>query len=118
MTAHPGFDAPITAGVNGSFFNLNFASATIDARASASYTVAYLRSTSLAGLRKLADSADARYAQLQAAAAVKNVYGGTGKVMFKLNRAGSLALYDKDFVHSAGSRVARDRAGFGPCVRL
>jgi hypothetical protein len=97
MTGKPGFDAPITAGVNGSFFNLNFEGATMDAGSSASYSVALLRSTSLAGLRKLADSADARYAQLQAASPVKNVYGGTGKVMFKLNRAGSLALYDKDF---------------------
>jgi hypothetical protein len=101
MTAKPGFDAQITAGVNGSFFNLNFAAVTIDPSASTSYTVAYLRSTSLAGLRKLADSADARYAQLQGAV-VKNVYGGTGKVMFKLNRAGSLSLYDKDFTTQLG----------------
>jgi hypothetical protein len=97
MTAKTGFDAPVTAGVNGSFFNLNFEGATIDAGSSATYPVALLRSTSLAGLRKLADSADARYAQLQAASPVKNVFGGTDKVMFKLNRAGSLALYDKDY---------------------
>ncbi len=102
MTALPGFDTQMTAGVNGSFFNLNFASATIGSMSSTSYAVAYLRSTSLAGLRKLADSADARYAQLMSAAAVKNVYGGTDKVMFKLNRAGSLALYDKDFITQLG----------------
>lgn len=102
MTAKAGFDAPVTAGVNGSFFNLNYASSTISAGSASSYSVALLRSTSLAGLRKLADSADARYAQLMAAAAVKNVYGGTGKVMFKLNRAGSLALYDKDFYTQLG----------------
>ncbi len=113
MTATPGFDAQVTAGVNGSFFNLNYASATLDVRGSASYTIAYLRSTSLAGLRKLADSADARYAQLQAATAVRNVYGGTDKVMFKLNRAGSLALYDKDFYTQLGraSLVIGEDAG-------
>ncbi|MBK7256510.1 MAG: hypothetical protein IPI01_01515 [Ignavibacteriae bacterium] len=113
MTATPGFDAQITAGVNGSFFNLNYASATLDVRGSASYTIAYLRSTSLAGLRKLADSADARYTQLQAATAVRNVYGGTDKVMFKLNRAGSLALYDKDFYTQLGraSLVIGEDAG-------
>jgi hypothetical protein len=32
------------------------------------------------------------------AVAQKNVYGGTGKVRFKLNRAGSVSLYDADFV--------------------
>jgi len=31
------------------------------------------------------------------ALAQKNVYGGTGGVRFKVNRAGSFALYDKDF---------------------
>lgn len=102
MTAKPGFDAPLTAGVDGSVFNLNYAGATIDAGGASSYRVAILRSTSLAGLRKLADSADARNTQLNAASVVKNVYGGTGKVRFKLNRAGSIALYDKDFLTQLG----------------
>jgi hypothetical protein len=102
MTARPGFDGPIVGGVNGSFFNLNFGASTIDANTSVTYTVAYMYSTSLAGLRKLADSADARYTKVQAALPVKNVYGGTGKVRFKLNRAGSLSLYDKDFTTQIG----------------
>ena len=42
---------PLIGGVNGSFFNLNFASPTIDAKSSVSYTVAYLYGTSLADLR-------------------------------------------------------------------
>jgi hypothetical protein len=98
MTAKPGFDAPTTAGVNGSFFNLNYPVATLTPNSPVTYWVAMLRSTSLAGLRKLADSAAQRYATLQSAAAVKNVYGGTGKVRFRLNRAGSFALFDKDFM--------------------
>jgi hypothetical protein len=102
MTARPGFDAPLVAGVNGSFFNLNLGASTIDANSLTTYTVAYLYSTSLAGLRKLADSADARYIKVQAALPVKNIYGGTGKVRFKLNRAGSLSLYDKDFTTQLG----------------
>lgn len=102
LLSNPGFDAPVTAGVNGSFFNLNYAPSSIDARSSAFYAIALLRSTSLNGLRKLADSADARYAELQNASAVRNVYGGTGKVMFRLNRAGSLALFDKDFFTQLG----------------
>jgi hypothetical protein len=97
MTALPGFDAPLVAGVNGSFFNLNFGSRTIDARSSVAYTVAYLYSTSLAGLRALSDSADARFAQLEAATAIKSAYGGTGAVRCKLDRYGRFALYDKDF---------------------
>jgi hypothetical protein len=102
MTARSGFDAPLVAGVNGSFFNLNAGVTTLESKGSTTYTVAYLYSTSLAGLRKLADSADARYAKLQAASAVKNVYGGTGEVRFKLNRAGSFSLYDKDFYTQIG----------------
>ncbi len=102
MTALPGFDAPIVAGVNGSFFNLNFGTETIAAKGSVAYTVAYLYSTSLEGLRAMSDSAEQRYAKLLAASAVKNVYGGTGNVRFKLNRAGSLALYDKDFYTQLG----------------
>jgi hypothetical protein len=102
MTSRPGFDKPLIAGVNGSFFNLNAGATTVDAYSAVTYTVAYLYSTSLAGLRKLADSAAARYTQVQAALPVKNIYGGTGKVRFKLNRAGSIALYDKDFTTQMG----------------
>jgi hypothetical protein len=61
MTALPGFDAPIIGGVDGSFFNLNFGTEAIDARSSISYTVAYLYSTSLAGLRTVCDAAVHRY---------------------------------------------------------
>jgi hypothetical protein len=61
MTALPGFDAPVVAGVNGSFFNLNFAAEMIDPRSTVSYTVAYLYSTSLEGLRTVCDAAVHRY---------------------------------------------------------
>ncbi len=96
MTALPGFDAPLVGGVDGSFFNLNFGSTTIDARTSTSYMVAYLYSTSLAGLRVLSDSAESRYAAFLGLSSIKNVYGGTGAVSFKLNRAGSVGLYSPD----------------------
>ncbi len=64
MTAHTGFDAPLTAGANGSAFNLNAGLRTIAAGDSSSFTVAYLSSTSLAGLRTARDSADRRYARV------------------------------------------------------
>jgi hypothetical protein len=113
MTALPGFDAPLIAGVDGSFFNLNFGTETIDPRASVYYTVAYLFSTTEDGLRAMSDSAEVRNAQLQAASSVKNAYGGTGVVSFKLNRAGSLAMYSADGtiqLDRASLLVARDSA--------
>ena len=113
MTALPGFDAPLVGGVNGSFFNLNFGIQTLGSRSSVSYTLAYLYSTSLAGLRKMSDSADVRYAALMAASAVKNAYGGTGAVAFKLNRAGSLTIYGADGqmqLSRASILVAQDSA--------
>lgn len=96
MTATSGYDAPLVAGVDGSFFNLNFGSQTIASRGSVEYTVAYLYSTSLAGLRVLADSAESRFTQLGAASSIKNAYGGTGAVGFSLNRAGKIALFSAD----------------------
>jgi hypothetical protein len=113
MTALPGFDAPLIAGVNGSFFNLNFGSETIDSHSSKVYTVAYLYSTSLAGLRALSDSADVRFAQLEAAATIKTAYGGTGAVRFKVDRFGRFEMYDKDFttqLDRASLVVALDKA--------
>jgi hypothetical protein len=65
MTARPGFDAGLTpTGDDGSFFNLNAGLRTIAAGDSASFTMAYLSSTSLAGLRTVRDSADKRYARV------------------------------------------------------
>ena len=43
--------------------------------------------------------------------AQKNVYGGTNNVRFKLNRAGSIELYDADFTTQLGRAslvIARD----------
>ncbi|MBK7256509.1 MAG: T9SS type A sorting domain-containing protein [Ignavibacteriae bacterium] len=57
----PGFDSPVGAGVNGSFFNLNFGSPTLNPKSSITYTVAYLYATSLAELRTVAAAAVARY---------------------------------------------------------
>ena len=96
MTALPGFDAPLVGGVDGSFFNLNFGSQTIDPLTSTTYTVAYLYSTSLAGLRAMSDSAEARYTTYLGLSSIKNAFGGTGIVGFKLNRAGSVGLYSAD----------------------
>ncbi len=96
MTALPGFDAPLVGGVDGSFFNLNFGTQTIAANASASYMVAFLYSTSLHGLRALSDTATARYTAFLAMSSIKNAYGGTGAVSFKLNRAGSIGMYSAD----------------------
>jgi len=95
MTTAAGFDNALIGGVDGTFFNLNFGSQLIGVRSSVTMTVAYLYGTSLNELRAQADSAEARYALLLAASNVKNVYGGTGKVQFKLNRAGSLTMYDE-----------------------
>jgi hypothetical protein len=61
MTALPGFDSPVGAGVNGSFFNLNFSSMRLNPNNSIKYSVAYLYGTSLADLRTVADAAVARY---------------------------------------------------------
>ena len=96
MTALPGFDHSLVAGVDGSFFNLNFGSQTIASNNSVSYMVAFLYSTSLAGLRAISDSADVRYTAYLAASSIKNAYGGTGAVSFKLNRAGSVEMYSAD----------------------
>jgi hypothetical protein len=98
MTSKPGFDTPIVGGVDGSVFSLNCGSGSLDPNTSASFTVAFLYSSSLAGLRAQSDSAEVRFAQLQAASSIKNAYGGTGVVQFGLNRAGSLGLYTADGV--------------------
>ncbi len=96
MTALPGFDAPIVGGVNGSFFNLNFGALTLGPNELAYCAVAYLKSTSLAGLRALGDTADVRYANYIGMSPTKYADGGTGVVQFSLNRAGSLDLYSED----------------------
>ncbi len=113
MTALPGFDEPLIGGVDGTFFNLNFGTATIDPHASTIYTVAYLYGSSLEELRVMSDSADVRFAELQAASAIRNAYGGTGVVQFGLNRAGSFYLYDAEGINHLGRAsilVARDSA--------
>jgi len=111
MTAHTGFDAPLTAGGDGSAFNLNAGLRTIAAGDSTSFTVAYLSSTSLAGLRTARDSADKRYTRVftsvhQVSPGVPensalhqnypNPFNPGTEIEFQLHRAGevSLIVYD------------------------
>jgi len=61
MTARSGFDTPVTGDVDGSFLNLNLGKVIIDAWSSQVFTVAYMYSTSLAGLQSVATAAEARF---------------------------------------------------------
>jgi hypothetical protein len=61
MISLPGFDAPLTAGSNGSAFSFNRGQYTIGAGDSTQFSMAYLYQTSLSALLVAADSADARY---------------------------------------------------------
>jgi len=61
MTASPGFDGPLTAGVNGSAFNLNAGERTIAPGDSATVYYAVLYTTSLSDMLLEADSAQIRY---------------------------------------------------------
>jgi hypothetical protein len=64
MTHDPGFDGSLVAGVDGSFANLNVGSKTIAAGDSIVFTMAYMYSTSLDGLRTVSDAAATRFAKL------------------------------------------------------
>jgi len=61
MTALPGFDGTLTAGVNGSAFNLNAGERTLAPGDSVTAYYAILYTTSLSDLLLEADSAQARY---------------------------------------------------------
>jgi hypothetical protein len=61
MTALPGFDIPLTVGVDGSLYNLNVGSVSVAVGDSTSFSVAYVYGTTLDAMLASADSADVRY---------------------------------------------------------